>query len=278
VKNEPDPFEPTKSTFIAATVDDHGGLVGLAIRCLDGGLSLIVTNSASNAALGDLAHLKIVADGQPPRDEVEASVISSTTQVTVVQFGDETTVAYLKGAKKVSVRYTLGGMMLTETFGGGKSLDDIIQKAMNACGKSALLEPPPSVSTTAEPGSAEWNRASDAYPLGCQRGDLIRPTAASANPRMTPGRDHSVIGGAIISESGGGIIPLRGATSSWNWGAASSGISKPRHGPPSQVQHRQASHPFALPPGLHALRTDPDYARTAIAAPHGKVRRNRHAK
>jgi hypothetical protein len=164
VKNEPDPFEPTKSTFIAATVDDHGGLVGLAIRCLDGGLSLIVTNSASNAALGDLAHLKIVADGQPPRDEVEASVISSTTQVTVVQFGDETTVAYLKGAKKVSVRYTLGGMMLTETFGGGKSLDDIIQKAMKACGKSALLEPPPSVSTTAEPGSAEWNRASDACP------------------------------------------------------------------------------------------------------------------
>ena len=53
---------------------------------------------------------------------------------------------------------------------------------------------------------------------------------------------------------------------------------KSRHGPPSQVQHRQASHPFALPPGLHALRTDPDYARTAIAAPHGKVRRNRHAK
>ena len=25
---------------------------------------------------------------------------------------------------------------------------------------------------------------------------------------------------------------------------------KSRHGPPSQVQHRQASHPFALPPGL----------------------------
>src|ERR1700722_18386703 len=53
---------------------------------------------------------------------------------------------------------------------------------------------------------------------------------------------------------------------------------KPRHGPPSQVQHRQASHPFALPPGLHALRTDPDYARTAIAAPHEKLRRDRQAK
>ena len=34
------------------------------------------------------------------------------------------------------------------------------------------------------------------------------------------------MGGAIISESGGGIIPLRGATSSRNWGAASSGISR----------------------------------------------------
>jgi hypothetical protein len=34
------------------------------------------------------------------------------------------------------------------------------------------------------------------------------------------------MGGAIISESGGGIIPLRGAASSRNWGAASSGISK----------------------------------------------------
>ena len=33
------------------------------------------------------------------------------------------------------------------------------------------------------------------------------------------------MGGAIISESGGDIIPLRGAASSRNWGAASSGIS-----------------------------------------------------
>ena len=33
------------------------------------------------------------------------------------------------------------------------------------------------------------------------------------------------MGSEIISESGGGIIPLRGAQSSRNWGAASSGIS-----------------------------------------------------
>jgi hypothetical protein len=33
------------------------------------------------------------------------------------------------------------------------------------------------------------------------------------------------MGGAIISESGGGIIPLRGTASPKNWGAASPGIS-----------------------------------------------------
>jgi hypothetical protein len=33
------------------------------------------------------------------------------------------------------------------------------------------------------------------------------------------------MGGGIISESGGGIIPLRGAQSSRNWGTPSPGIS-----------------------------------------------------
>src|SRR5271170_5744164 len=48
------------------------------------------------------------------------------------------------------------------------------------------------------------------------------------------------MGGAIISESGGGIIPLRGATSSRNWGAASSGIST---GPPRCSSHRACAWP-----------------------------------
>jgi hypothetical protein len=47
-----------------------------------------------------------------------------------------------------------------------------------------------------------WHRS---LPWDCQRGDLIRPTAAPANPRKTPG----------------GIIPLWGAQSSRNRGAAS---------------------------------------------------------
>src|SRR5271163_946158 len=62
-------------------------------------------------------------------------------------------------------------------------------------------------------------------PLGLPKG---RPDQANGGARQStndPGRDHSVMRGAIISESGGGIIPLRGAASSRNWGAASSGIS-----------------------------------------------------
>jgi hypothetical protein len=42
------------------------------------------------------------------------------------------------------------------------------------------------------------------------------------------------MGGAIISESGGGIIPLRGAASSRNRGAASPGISR-MEGPWDQI-------------------------------------------
>ena len=49
---------------------------------------------------------------------------------------------------------------------------------------------------------------------------------------------------------------------------------EPRHGPPSQVQHRQDPHPFPVPPGLHALRPDPQHARTQAAAPRGTIRRN----
>src|SRR5689334_18036917 len=61
-------------------------------------------------------------------------------------------------------------------------------------------------------------------PLGLRKG---RPDQANGGARQStddPGRDHSVMGGAIISESGGGIIPLRRAASS-ELGAASSGIS-----------------------------------------------------
>ena len=133
LKNEPDPFEPSKSTFVACTVAE--GDEGLGIRCMERGITLVTTYGASNASVGDPANFKIVADGQPPRDEDAAYVLHATEESTAVQFGDETTLAYLKGAKKVAVRYELGGVRLTKTFAGGKPLDDVIQKALKACGK-----------------------------------------------------------------------------------------------------------------------------------------------
>ena len=62
-------------------------------------------------------------------------------------------------------------------------------------------------------------------PLGLPKGRPDQANGGARQSRNDPGRDHSVMGGEIISESGGGIIPLRGAASSRNWGAASSGIS-----------------------------------------------------
>src|ERR1700692_531414 len=62
-------------------------------------------------------------------------------------------------------------------------------------------------------------------PLGLPKGRPDQAHGGGRPSRDDPWRDHSVMGGAIISESGGGIIPLREAASSRNWGAASSGIS-----------------------------------------------------
>ena len=69
------------------------------------------------------------------REEDDAQVMSTTNFSTVIQFGDESTLEYLKGAQKISVRYTAGGSIATETFSGGKSLNDVIGKALKACGK-----------------------------------------------------------------------------------------------------------------------------------------------
>ncbi len=41
---------------------------------------------------------------------------------------------------------------------------------------------------------------------------------------------------------------------------------KPRHGPPSQGQHRQTPHPFSVSAGLHALRVDPEHAGHPLTA------------
>ena len=55
-------------------------------------------------------------------------------------------------------------------------------------------------------------------PLGLPKDLFDQANGGAVND---PGRDHSSIRGAIISESREGIIPLRGAASSRNWRAAS---------------------------------------------------------
>jgi hypothetical protein len=161
-KSEPDPFAPKgTSTFIAMELGDQSGL---SIRCREGTISLLLVVQATGAAQGDHAEVKLIADAKSVIDDNDAEVISSSPLMIGVQFGDEHTLAYLNGAQKLSVRYELPGFSATVSFGGGKSLADVIQKALKACGKSALIDPPSAVSTTAEPGTIEWNRASDACP------------------------------------------------------------------------------------------------------------------
>src|SRR5271165_3447455 len=48
---------------------------------------------------------------------------------------------------------------------------------------------------------------------------------------------------------------------------------KPRHGSPSQGQHRQTPDPFAVPAGLYALRVDPEHAGGPPAAARRAVQR-----
>ena len=129
-KNETDPFDNTKSTFIAET---PGGTGILAIRCLEGDISLMIVSGPTNASTGDTVDLKIVADSKGVQEE-EAAVIEATNFATAVQFGDASTLEYLNGVQKISIRYTLAGATSTVSFFGGKSLIDVIAKARKACG------------------------------------------------------------------------------------------------------------------------------------------------
>jgi hypothetical protein len=162
-KSEADPFAPHgESTFIAMELGERSGL---SIRCLEGTISLLLVVQASGASQGDPASVKLIADAKGVLDDNDAQVISATPLLTGVQFGDESTLDYLKGAQKLSLRYELRGFAATVSFAGGTSMDGIIDKALKACAKASEPQaPPPSVSTTAQPGSPEWARASDACP------------------------------------------------------------------------------------------------------------------
>ena len=99
---------------------------------------MLIVGASNSAVAGEDVPLKMVADGKPIRDE-EAKIISADQMSTVIQFGDEETLNYLKSVNKVSVRYDVGGAVVTESFAGGKPLTAIVLKALKACG---LDEPP----------------------------------------------------------------------------------------------------------------------------------------
>jgi hypothetical protein len=128
--NEADPFDASKITFIAV---NPNGSQYLWVRCLQGEVSLVLTTWAPNATVGDFVNMKLVVDGKPVRDE--AGVVSTVgQQFTTVQFGNEWTLDYVEGSRKISVRYTIAGMTSTVSFFNGASLPKIITGARKACG------------------------------------------------------------------------------------------------------------------------------------------------
>ncbi len=139
-KNEPDPFDKTRATFVALT--QEGGAT-LAIRCLENGVSLALAVGAGFAREGDEFEMRVVADAKEPisttGETLNANAFSSS-----IQFGDEDTVAYLAGAKKYFVRAQGADTTQTFAFTGGPSLDNVIAKAQSACGiKPEAASPPP---------------------------------------------------------------------------------------------------------------------------------------
>lgn len=112
----------------------------LAIRCLEGATSLLVVSGPSNASAGEAVDLKLVADSKGIQEE-DAEVIGTTDFTTSVQFGDASTLEYLDGAQKISLRYELGKAISTVSFSGGKSLTVVIAKARKACGLEASDAP-----------------------------------------------------------------------------------------------------------------------------------------
>ena len=136
LKNEPDPFEPSKSTFVAMTPSEDGmGILGM--RCLRGVPALVLTTRAVHTSNREPVDFKIVAD-QKPVQEITGSVLNTNGKVTTFAFGDASTLTYLKGAQTIWVRVNLPhGLSNTISFPGGSSLPEIISKTLKACGVQA---------------------------------------------------------------------------------------------------------------------------------------------
>jgi hypothetical protein len=134
--NEADPFTPGTSKFIAV---ENGDQSALAVRCIEGQVSLLLMVPGSGGAAGDHGFIKIVTNSKPPVDASD-EVLYATVLSAGIQFGDASILVYLKGAQKVSLRYELGNSTSTLSFVGGSSLDGVIDKALKACGMSPPSE------------------------------------------------------------------------------------------------------------------------------------------
>jgi hypothetical protein len=134
-ENEPDPFAANAgSTFIAS--ESSGFQTGLAIRCLDGQISLLLLTGASTAATeGEQISLKLIADYKGVIEDDDAHIVNATNVTTSIQFGNENSLDYLKGTQRVSLHYGLGASYETLSFLGGTSMDRVIDEARKACGK-----------------------------------------------------------------------------------------------------------------------------------------------
>jgi len=136
LKNEPDPFERSKSTFVAMTPSEDGmGILGM--RCLQGNPALMLTTRAVDASNREAVDFKIVADRKPVQ-EMTGSVLNMNERATTFAFGDASTLTYLKGVQRIWVRVNLPhGVSNTISFPGGSILPEIIGKTLKACGVEA---------------------------------------------------------------------------------------------------------------------------------------------
>lgn len=139
-KNEQDPFDKEKATFVAATIENGRSF---AVRCLEGELSFAITLGPGAGSQQDEFELRIVADGKNPID-ASGAVLGASVFGVGVQFGNVGVMDYLQGAKKYWLR--VSGPAATETIGftGGRSFDDMMNRARKACGEAPEPAPVPS--------------------------------------------------------------------------------------------------------------------------------------
>jgi hypothetical protein len=133
-KEEEDPFAPAgMSTFSAGESDDHSNNLG--IRCQNGAVFLtLVLVFVGGYSVGDTVRVKLIADAKPIYEVAQAEVGVATPLGALIWFGHSLTLDYLKGAQRVFVHYSLKSSEQTLSFAGGKSMDDVIDKARKACG------------------------------------------------------------------------------------------------------------------------------------------------